>query len=116
MINFDALAGAIDMLFSSATPWLVVVPGILIGLVFGAIPGLQISMAMAVFLPIKAPIVGTKIRAISKEAMSVISTVMGRYFINSPTTPGQNTSGKKAASVVAVEAMIGVAIRDDACR
>ena len=52
MINFDALAGAIDMLFSSATPWLVVVPGILIGLVFGAIPGLQISMAMAVFLPI----------------------------------------------------------------
>jgi putative tricarboxylic transport membrane protein len=28
-----------------------VVPGILIGLVFGAIPGLQISMAMAIFLP-----------------------------------------------------------------
>lgn len=39
------------MLFSSASPWLVVVPGILIGLIFGAIPGLQISMAMAIFLP-----------------------------------------------------------------
>lgn len=39
------------MLFSSASPWLIVVPGILIGLVFGAIPGLQISMAMAIFLP-----------------------------------------------------------------
>ena len=39
------------MLFSSASPWLIVIPGILIGLVFGAIPGLQISMAMAVFLP-----------------------------------------------------------------
>ena len=40
------------MLFSSGTPWLIVVPGILIGLVFGAIPGLQISMAMAIFLPL----------------------------------------------------------------
>ncbi len=39
------------MLFSSASPWLIVIPGILIGLVFGAIPGLQISMAMAIFLP-----------------------------------------------------------------
>lgn len=39
------------MLFSSPSPWLVVVPGILIGLIFGAIPGLQISMAMAIFLP-----------------------------------------------------------------
>lgn len=39
------------MLFSNASPWLIVVPGIIIGLVFGAIPGLQISMAMAIFLP-----------------------------------------------------------------
>lgn len=39
------------MLFSDASPWLIVVPGIVIGLVFGAIPGLQISMAMAIFLP-----------------------------------------------------------------
>ena len=60
--------------------------------------------------------VGTKISAISKEAVSVMSTVMGRYFMNSPTTPGQNTSGKNAASVVAVEAMIGAAIRAEACR
>ena len=39
------------MLFSDASPWLIVVPGILLGLLFGAIPGLQISMAMAIFLP-----------------------------------------------------------------
>jgi putative tricarboxylic transport membrane protein len=52
MIDVDALIGAIGMLFSSGTPWLIVVPGILIGLVFGAIPGLQISMAMAIFLPV----------------------------------------------------------------
>ncbi len=39
------------MLFSDASPWLIVIPGIVIGLVFGAIPGLQISMAMAIFLP-----------------------------------------------------------------
>ena len=52
MIDLDALSSALGMLFSSAGPWLVVVPGILIGLVFGAIPGLQISMAMAIFLPV----------------------------------------------------------------
>lgn len=39
------------MLFSDASPWLIVIPGILLGLLFGAIPGLQISMAMAIFLP-----------------------------------------------------------------
>ncbi len=51
MIDFAAAADAVSLLFSSATPWLVVIPGILIGLIFGAIPGLQISMAMAIFLP-----------------------------------------------------------------
>jgi len=40
-----------SLLFTSIDPWLVVIPGILIGLIFGAIPGLQISMAMAIFLP-----------------------------------------------------------------
>ena len=34
--------------------------------------------------------------------------VSGRYFMNSPTSPGQNASGRNAARVVAVEAMIGV--------
>ena len=52
MIDAEALSAALGMLFSSGTPWLIVVPGILIGLVFGAIPGLQISMAMAIFLPL----------------------------------------------------------------
>jgi putative tricarboxylic transport membrane protein len=52
VIDFDSFLTALGMLFSSGTPWLVVIPGIVIGLVFGAIPGLQISMAMAVFLPV----------------------------------------------------------------
>ena len=51
MIDWPALAAAFDLLFSSIDPWIVVIPGILIGLLFGAIPGLQISMAMAIFLP-----------------------------------------------------------------
>ena len=51
MIDGEALQGALSLLFSSPVPWLIVVPGILIGLLFGAIPGLQTSMAMAVFLP-----------------------------------------------------------------
>ncbi len=52
MIDFDAMQSGLSLLFSSFAPWMVVVPGILIGLVFGAVPGLQISMAMAVFLPL----------------------------------------------------------------
>jgi putative tricarboxylic transport membrane protein len=51
VIDLASFFSALDLLFSSASPWLIVVPGILIGLVFGAIPGLQISMAMALFLP-----------------------------------------------------------------
>ncbi len=51
MIDVGSFQAALVMLFSSASPWLIVIPGILIGLVFGAIPGLQISMAMAIFLP-----------------------------------------------------------------
>ena len=36
----------------------------------------------------------------ASEAASVAISVIGRYFMNSPTTPGQNSSGRKAASVV----------------
>ncbi|MEM7015776.1 MAG: tripartite tricarboxylate transporter permease [Pseudomonadota bacterium] len=52
MIDFDAVQSALTLLFSDFSPWLVVIPGLLIGLIFGAIPGLQISMAMAIFLPL----------------------------------------------------------------
>ena len=48
--------------------------------------------------------------AINNDADSVASNVIGRYFMNSPTTPGQNNSGKNAASVVRVDAKIGGAI------
>ncbi len=36
-------------------------------------------------------------------------SVSGRYFMNSPTMPGQKVIGKNAARVVAVDAMIGTA-------
>jgi len=52
MIDFIAVQQSLELLFGSFTPWLVVIPGILIGLTFGSIPGLQISMAMAIFLPL----------------------------------------------------------------
>ncbi|MDC8804431.1 tripartite tricarboxylate transporter permease [Halomonas pacifica] len=51
MIDFVAVEQGLALLFSSFSPWMVVVPGIVIGLIFGATPGLQISMAMAIFLP-----------------------------------------------------------------
>ena len=46
-----AAGSALSLLFSDIQAWAVVVPGLLIGLLFGAVPGLQISMAMAIFLP-----------------------------------------------------------------
>ncbi|HCR99068.1 MULTISPECIES: tripartite tricarboxylate transporter permease [Halomonas] len=52
MIDQFALSQAFSHLFTDLSPWLWVIPGLLIGLVFGSIPGLQISMAMAVFLPV----------------------------------------------------------------
>lgn len=52
MIDQVALSQALGLLFTSIEPWLWVIPGLLIGLIFGSIPGLQISMAMAVFLPV----------------------------------------------------------------
>lgn len=52
MIDTFAFSQALDLLFGSFEPWLFVIPGLIIGLIFGAVPGLQISMAMAVFLPV----------------------------------------------------------------
>jgi len=51
MVDFHAVGQALDLLFQSFGPWIVVPPGLIIGLVFAAIPGLQTSTAMAVFLP-----------------------------------------------------------------
>lgn len=51
MFDLSSLSDAVSLLGSSWTPWLLVIPGLIIGLVFGSIPGLQTSMAMAVFLP-----------------------------------------------------------------
>jgi putative tricarboxylic transport membrane protein len=52
MIDFSAAYEGLSQLFASPSMWLIIIPGILIGLVFGAVPGLQISMAMAIFLPV----------------------------------------------------------------
>jgi putative tricarboxylic transport membrane protein len=51
MINDEAFWGAIVLLSADPMAWLVVPPGIIIGLIFGSVPGLSISIAMAVFLP-----------------------------------------------------------------
>lgn len=51
MIDFVAVEQGLGLLFTSFSPWMVVIPGIILGLIFGATPGLQISMAMAIFLP-----------------------------------------------------------------
>ena len=67
-------------------------------------------------LPMKAPILGTKISAMNNDAVKVANRVIGRNFMNSPTMPGQKRSGMKAASVVAVDAVIGQDMRLAASR
>lgn len=52
MFDTAALADAFNLLTSSWSAWLFVIPGLLIGLVFGAMPGISITMAMAIFLPV----------------------------------------------------------------
>jgi len=52
MINMTALLDAVHLLGSSWQPWLVVVPGILIGLIVHAVPGLTTSMALSICLPL----------------------------------------------------------------
>lgn len=51
MIDTQAFQSALEMLGTAPAAWAVVLPGLIIGLFFGAIPGLSISIAMAVFLP-----------------------------------------------------------------
>ncbi len=51
IIDMASAQEAFALLFSQPQYWLVVIPGIIIGLFFGATPGLQTSMAMAIFLP-----------------------------------------------------------------
>jgi putative tricarboxylic transport membrane protein len=52
MIDFNAVQEGLLLLFSDPLNLFIIIPGILIGLLFGSMPGLQISMAMAVFLPV----------------------------------------------------------------
>ena len=51
MIELDALSSAFSLLTSSWSAWPWVIPGLAVGLFFGAMPGISITMAMAIFLP-----------------------------------------------------------------
>lgn len=51
MIDFNALQSAANLLFSSGFAWAMVIPGLLLGLIGGAMPGVSGSMVMAVVLP-----------------------------------------------------------------
>lgn len=51
MIEFTSVWGAFALLGSDLNAWLYLLPGLVIGLVFGAMPGISITMAMAFALP-----------------------------------------------------------------
>jgi putative tricarboxylic transport membrane protein len=52
MLDLSALSSAFHLLGSSLQAWIWIVPGLVIGLVFSAVPGVTISMAMAIVLPL----------------------------------------------------------------
>jgi len=52
MFDGNAISGAMETLTSSWTPWLVVIPGLIAGMVGGAIPGLSGVMMLALLLPL----------------------------------------------------------------
>jgi putative tricarboxylic transport membrane protein len=52
MLDISALLAAFHILGSSAQSWIWIVPGLFVGLVFSAIPGVSISMALAIVLPL----------------------------------------------------------------
>ncbi len=51
MFDLNAVSDAISLLVSTPSAWFVVPIGLIIGLVFGVLPGLSVPIAMAVFLP-----------------------------------------------------------------
>jgi putative tricarboxylic transport membrane protein len=52
MVDGNALQGALALLASDVNIWLFIIPGLMIGLVAGAIAGVSNSMAMAICLPL----------------------------------------------------------------
>ena len=52
MLDFTALMGAFHIIGASSQSWIWIIPGLIVGLVFSAIPGVTISMAMAIVLPL----------------------------------------------------------------
>lgn len=51
MLDLSAIGSAIELLTSSYQAWIWVIPGLIAGLIFGAMPGISVTMAMAIFLP-----------------------------------------------------------------
>ncbi|MCK0208923.1 tripartite tricarboxylate transporter permease [Starkeya koreensis] len=51
MIDITAFNDALGIMFTSVGSWGWIVPGLIVGLVFSAIPGISITMAMAIVLP-----------------------------------------------------------------
>lgn len=52
MLDFSALLAAFHLIGTSAQAWIWIVPGLFVGLAFSAVPGVSISMALAIVLPL----------------------------------------------------------------
>ena len=81
-----------------------------LNIIKAGIKGNKICNNIFIILAEELPTTGTKRSAIKREDVKTQIKVIGRYFMNSPASPGQKIKGRKAANVVAVEAIIGSAI------
>lgn len=52
MFDVDAFNKAVILLSTSWEAWIWVIPGLVIGLIFGALPGISVTMALALSLPL----------------------------------------------------------------
>ena len=52
MLDMSSLVAALHLIVASADSWIWIIPGLIVGLSFSAVPGVSISMAMAIVLPL----------------------------------------------------------------
>lgn len=52
MLDIPSLVAALHLIVASADSWIWIIPGLIVGLSFSAVPGISISMAMAIVLPL----------------------------------------------------------------
>ena len=91
MLDLPAIHSALSILSSSLLAWVYLVPGLIIGLFFGAMPGISITMAMAIFAAAALlAIAGGVIVATSLGARTHVANLIGAHQSRQSFAVGQS--------------------------